>query len=117
MSYLYLATVYSKHEKGIEVAFAESCRWAARFVRFKTPVFCPIAHFHPIAMKGLLDPLDHNIWLPACRPFMEAAEGLIVVTSNGWRDSVGIAAEIAYFDSARKPIHMWNPDDRVPDYA
>lgn len=114
--YQYLATVYSKHPRGIVQAWLESCRFAAVFLRAGVPVFCPIAHTHPIAIQGLIDPYDHGIWLPADRPLMEGAAGMIVVTSEGWLDSIGIAAEIAYFASVGKPIVYWSPGEPVPPF-
>jgi hypothetical protein len=113
--YQYLATVYSKHPLGLDIAWREACHHAAQFIKAGIPTFCPIAHTHPIAMHGLLNPYDHDIWLPADRPLMEAAAGLVVVTSEGWLDSVGIAAEIEYFNAARKPIVYWQPGDTVPE--
>jgi len=111
--YQYLATVYSKHRLGIDIAWRESCRYAAQFIKAGVPVFCPIAHSHQIATQGLINPRDHSIWLPADLPLMEGAAGLIVVTSEGWRESAGIAAEIEHFTKAGKPIVYWEPDTPI----
>lgn len=105
----YLATVYTKHPQGQHVAWLQACRWAAEFIKAGVPVFSPIAYTHQIAIQGLMNPLNHDFWMAIDRPFMEAARGLIVVTSEGWLDSVGIAEEIAYFAGVRKPIRYWAP--------
>jgi hypothetical protein len=102
--YLYLATVYSQHSKGIHVAFEDAARAAAWFLEKGVTVFCPIAHTHPIAVHGNIDPLDHSIWIPMDKPFMSAANGLIVAKMPGWEKSKGIAIEIAEFEKAGKPI-------------
>ena len=109
----YLATAYSKAPNGIEIAFRDACRWAAKFIDTGVPVFSPIAHSHMIAIYGNLDPLDHRIWLPVDRPMMEAATGLIVVTSDGWQTSIGIAYEIEQFRKMNKPVLYWIPGDSI----
>lgn len=103
----YLATPYSKYPRGLEKAFVEACRAAALLVRHGVRVYSPIAHTHPVAIHGGIDPLDHSIWLPADKPFMDAACGLLVVRMTGWAESYGIGEEIKVFEAAGKPIrHM-----------
>lgn len=105
-TYWYLATPYSKYEGGLRAAFVDASAIAARFIEASIPVFCPIAHSHPIAMHGMLNALDHGIWLPADAPLMHHAHGLIVCDLPGWEDSYGIKAEIEAFRLASKPIHF-----------
>jgi hypothetical protein len=109
VSYFYLASPYSKYHAGIEVAFGIVCQNAALLVQAGIPVYSPIAHTHPIAIHGDIDPLDHSIWLPADKPFMDAACGLIVCQMAGWKDSYGVSFEIEAFKKAFKPIHMMEP--------
>lgn len=59
MSFYYLATPYSRYAAGIEAAFQAASEQAAILVRHGIPVFCPIAHTHPIAIHGDIDPFDH----------------------------------------------------------
>lgn len=105
----YLATPYSKYPKGIGAAFLEACKQAAVLVRGGVRVYSPIAHTHSIAQVGGIDPYDHDIWLPADRPFMDTARGLIVCKMDGWEDSYGIAEEIKIFEQADKPILFMEP--------
>ncbi len=100
----YLATVYSKYPDGIEAAFVEAAKIAASLLKRGIRVYSPIAHTHPIAIHGGLDPLDHTIWLPADGPLMEAAVGLIVVKMTDWRESRGIQEEIKQFHMDGKPV-------------
>lgn len=107
MSFYYLATPYSKYSAGIEAAFAAASEQAAILTRAGVPVFSPIAHTHPIAIYGNLDPYDHVLWLEADRTFMEAAKALIICEMHGWQESYGIEQERKYFAGAGKPIiHM-----------
>ncbi len=107
--FFYLASPYSKFPGGIEEAFNAACYNAALLVAEGVPIFSPIAHTHPIAVAGNLDPLDHKIWLPADRPFIQLAHGLIVLEMEGWRESVGVAHEIEAFRTALKPIVPMTP--------
>lgn len=115
LTFWYLATPYSRFEGGIEAAFTAASQQAAVLVRAGVPVFCPIAHSHPIAMHGGIDPYDHEIWLPADGPMMEAASGLIICKLPGWSESVGIAHEVEVFRAAGKPVVYMEPGV-VPDF-
>lgn len=105
--YWYLATPYSRYPHGRRRAFEDACALAGRMVRDGVGVFCPIAHSHPIAVVAHLDPLAHDIWLPADAPLMAAAHGLVIGDMDGWRESTGVQAEIAAFTAADKPIFLW----------
>lgn len=111
MSFWYLATPYSKYPAGIEAAHAEACQQAALLVRAGVPVYCPIAHTHPIAIHGDIDPFDHKIWLEADRTFMEAAKGLVVCCIEGFGESYGIAHEVLHFNKANKPVVYMKPGE------
>lgn len=106
----YVATPYSKYPTGIEAAFVDACRFMADLVRHGIPAYSPIAHTHPIAIHGGLDPLDHSMWLPADEPMMRVAHGLIVCTMASWEASYGVSVEINTFKEAGKPIHFISPE-------
>jgi hypothetical protein len=107
--YWYLASPYSKFPKGFREAFRQICEIGAALVRQGIPIFSPIAHNHPLAMWGGIDPLDHTIWLPLDFPMIDAAYGLIVAQMDGWTDSYGIGVEIERFTRAQKPIAYLDP--------
>lgn len=100
----YLASPYSKYPDGIEVAFKEVSKGAAWLISKGIYVYCPIAHTHPIAIHGGMNPLDHEIWLPADRPFMNTASGLLVYKMPTWQDSYGVSVEIKVFEEQEKPV-------------
>jgi hypothetical protein len=100
----YLGSPYSKYPSGPEAAFLCAAAIAAELLKQGVPIFCPIAHSHPLAQYGQIDPLDHKIWLPADRPMMDAATGLIVAQMEGWRESYGLTHEIEVFTAAGKPV-------------
>lgn len=105
MSFYYLATPYSKYPAGIDAAFRDACLNAALLIRAGIPVFSPIAHTHPIAMEGEIDPFDHSVWLEADKAFMDAAKAIIVCQMEGWETSYGVRVEIEEFQQAGKPVY------------
>lgn len=109
MSFWYLGSPYSKYPSGRANAYVEACRNAAILIRAGVPVFSPIAHSHPIAEYGPVDPLDHDIWLPADAPMMAAAYGLIVLKMESWQFSYGLRLEIETFRGVGKPIVYMEP--------
>lgn len=102
---VYLATPYTKYPAGIGVAFKHAAIVAARLMQAGVKVYSPIAHTHPLAVHGGLDPLDHTIWLPYDRAMMDAAAALAVALMDGWRESYGVQHEIAVFTTLAKPVH------------
>lgn len=109
MSYWYLGSPYSKYLAGLEAAHRDVCREVARLIQAGIPVYSPIAHAHPVAVYGEVDPLDHKIWLPVDRPMMDAAHGLIVLKLDGWQESYGLKYEINVFEAARKLVLYMEP--------
>lgn len=105
----YLATPYSKYKHGIERAFVDAAKLAARLLKKGMSVYSPIAHTHPLAVNGKIDPLNHDIWLPFDEAMMHACCGLLVAHLSGWRESKGIAHEIAFFERMKKPITDLDP--------
>jgi len=103
-SYWYLASPYSAHPRGIFRAAREACEAAAYLIARGVRLYCPIAHTHSIAICGGLDPGDHDLWLPADRPFIDGACGLIVLMLDGWDKSKGIEFERSCFAQAGKPL-------------
>jgi hypothetical protein len=110
-AFWYLATPYSKYPEGLEAAFALACGQAALFARAAVPVYSPIAHTHPIAAIGEIDPYDHKIWLPFDEPMMHAAHGLIVLMADSWQQSYGMKVEIEQFKAAGKPVIYMTPGE------
>jgi Domain of unknown function (DUF1937) len=100
----YLATPYSKYAEGREMAYAHASQAAARVLQKGIKVFCPIAHTHPMALFGNLPTHDYKLWLGADQPFIDHAEGLLVVMMPGWKESFGVQFEIKEFKRQKKPI-------------
>jgi hypothetical protein len=107
---VYLATPYSRYPGGLQKAFEDACKLTARLIRNQVRVYSPIAHTHPIAIYGGIDPLDHGIWIPLDKPLMSASDALVVAEMETWSQSKGIQIEIDEFYKADKPVYYINPN-------
>jgi hypothetical protein len=105
----YLGTPYTRYGAGLDAAFEVAADLTARLTTAGLTVYSPIVHSHPLAKHGGLDPLDLSIWYPHNDALMARCDSLIVAHMDGWRDSIGIAYEIAYFKRVGKPIFDMNP--------
>lgn len=103
-SLIYLATPYSRYPAGIDAAFRDAAALAARLLQNGIKVYSPIAHTHPLAIYGNIDPLDHAIWLPFDEAMMTASSALLVAQMRTWEVSRGIAHEIEFFAREEKPV-------------
>lgn len=105
----YLATPYTLYPAGITQAYIDASRLAAALMCARMPVYSPIAHMHSLATFGKINPLDHSIWLPFDEVMMAKCDSLLVAHMAGWRESRGIAHEVAYFERHGKPIFDIDP--------
>jgi hypothetical protein len=105
----YLATPYSKYERGIEAAFIEASKLAARLIKSGVTVYSPIVYSHPVAIHGGIDPLDQQFWYDFDQAMMEKCDVLIIAHMDGWEQSTGIAHEVAFFQERWRPIFDLDP--------
>lgn len=108
---IYVATPYSKYPGGIDLAFIDACKLTARLLQRGLKVYSPIAHTHPLAIHGGIDPYDHSIWLPFDETMMDKSAALLVAMMPGWETSIGVKHEINVFVEAGKPVFFLSPDD------
>lgn len=105
--YVYLGSPYSKYEAGHDAAARVVADAAASLMRRGLVIYSPIAHGHAVAAYGL--PLDWAFWKAQCQPLIDGAAGLIVLTMDGWQDSVGLQYEIEEFVRTGRPILHVSP--------
>ena len=107
---IYLASPYNHDDPNVqELRYWEACRAAAQMMRAGWLVFSPIAHSHPIARFGL--PGDFAFWETLDKAWIDRCDELVVLTISGWRDSVGVTAEIEYARQRGLPIRYVDPDE------
>ena len=107
---IYLATPYSRYSGGLQIAFEEACKLAGRLIINGLTLYCPIAHTHPIAFYGQINPLDAKLWYRVNEPYIKAASAIIAAEFPGWKDSDGMKVEMDAFALAGKPIYYINPN-------
>jgi len=91
---IYLAVPYSHPDAAVrEARFQAVNLAAARLMKDGTHVFSPISHTHPIALVGDL-PMGWEYWSAYDRVMLSACEKLVVLMLEGWRESIGVQAEI-----------------------
>ena len=112
-SLAYLASPYSRFHLGLEAAFIKASQIAAKLLVSGVKVYSPIAHTHPIAVYGDLDPMNLNLWYPHGHVMMERCDCLIVAHMEGWDTSHGVKTEIEYFRKMDKPIFDMNCESLV----
>ncbi len=100
---IYLASPYS-HPHAIvrERRFQAACRATSRLIAARLAVFSPIVFGHPLANHGL--PTDWSFWEPFDREHLRRCDEVVVLTLEGWRESVGIAAELKIAADLGMPI-------------
>ena len=109
---IYLASPYSHPDPEVrKQRFRDVCIAAARLIRAEHVVFSPIAHGHPIAEHGL--PTDWKYWERHDREQLEHCNKVVVLMLDGWRESVGVQAEIRIACELGKPVRYvaadWSP--------
>ena len=82
--------------------FDAACRAAAVLISRGQVVFCPVAHSHPICAWGV--PYTWLFWQQHDQRHLESCDEVVVLMLDGWRESVGIQAEIAIARQLGKPV-------------
>lgn len=106
----YLATPYTHYKGGIEQAFIDASKLAARLFEAGIKIYSPIAHCHPIAIHGGLDPLNATMWIAFDEAIMSVSNVLIVAMMDGWDKSRGVLHEIEFFHARNKVVFGCNPE-------
>lgn len=110
---LYLATPFSHKDRHVMLErFNVVNKVAAKLMANGYIVYSPISHTHPISEAGSL-PTDWEFWKEQDSPFLEWCDELWVLVVNGWRDSVGVQAEIEEARELNKPVRFIGPDSMV----
>lgn len=101
---IYLASPYSHHDPlVVEARFEAVCREASRLMGEGYLIYSPIAHTHPIAIRGGL-PTDWEFWRDYDEAIISRCTELWVLTLDGWDTSRGVSAELQIADALGLPI-------------
>ena len=106
---IYLASPYSHPEVVVrEQRFHDACRAVAMLLASGLTVFSPIVHGHPLVDHGL--PTDWPFWERFDRDHLVRCDEVVVLMLDGWRESVGVAAEIRIAGELGKPVRYLAPE-------
>jgi hypothetical protein len=113
-SLVYLASPYThKSHVVMEQRFDQICRIAAQLMKADILLFCPISHTHPINVRGINHP-GWDFWHRYDKVMMDACKGgIIVCTMHGWKESIGVTAEIGYMKDLERMVWYLDPDTMV----
>jgi hypothetical protein len=105
---VYLGQPYSHQDPAVrQWRFEAACRATAALMRAGLVVFSPVAHSHPLTRYGL--PGDWRFWERYDRAFLEACGALAILTLDGWKESVGVGAEIRIAFELGLPVFLIDP--------
>jgi len=105
---IYLASPYSHSEAVVrEERFRAACRATVRLIAAGHVVFSPIVHGHPLVHHGL--PTDWPFWERFDRDHLQRCDEVVVLMLDGWRESIGVAAEIRIAGELGKPVRYLTP--------
>lgn len=103
---VYLASPYSDENPSVrEHRFRLAAVAAGDLMKQGFLVFSPIAHTHPIAEYCEL-PTGWDFWERYDKAMLDACAEMIVLVTDGWGQSKGVAAEMAHFEQQGKPIRF-----------
>ncbi|WP_417851063.1 DUF1937 family protein [Thalassoglobus sp.] len=107
---IYLASPYSHEDQSVrELRFHAACRVTADLIRHGQAVYSPVVHAHPLTKQNL--PTDWSFWKSIDEELLGYCDALLVLQLDGWKESVGVQAEIVIAQQFGKPIWYHNPAD------
>lgn len=105
----YLASPYSHKNKSIRYKrFIDITTIAAKLFNEGHILFCPITQSHNLADTGMLEG-SWEFWERVDLAFLAKSEELYVVTMDGWKESVGVGAEIDFAIKNNIPVKYVDP--------
>lgn len=112
---IYLATPYNHPNFANRyLRFATVTKAAAELVAAGYHVYSPITHNHPVAESNVL-PLAADYWTPFNRRILAICQRLIVLQQPGWRESLGVQAELTFAEENNIPVSYMNMEGELRD--
>ena len=108
---IYLASPYSSPDPTIQQQrYEEAEKFAVKLIQAGEPVFSPIAYAAPLAHKFGMG-RDFGTWRGFNMALLKVAKKLYVLKIEGWQQSRGVQAEIAFAQENNIPIEFKEPWD------
>lgn len=104
MSFIYVASPYTHPDAAVrEQRYEAVSKFTADLVEAGKVAYSPIAHSHPLAEKyGLRG--DFDFWIKQNYGMLCKASSLLVLCLDGWKESAGVQAEIAFAERCGIPV-------------
>lgn len=109
MSLYYLASPYNHESEDVRrERYEANVRALAELLHAGTVAFSPIVHHHPVVCLRDLG-RGWDFWRKVDVEYLRRCDSLIILTLDGWRESVGVTAEIEIAQSLGLPIRYMEP--------
>lgn len=107
---IYLASPLTHENKNVmEDRFNQICNIACYLIDdWKLNIFSPIAHSWPIQKYAPLN-TSFEYWEQYCYLMVSKCDRVIVAMMDGWKESVGVKAEIDYAKSIGVYVNYFDP--------
>lgn len=104
-----------KHEIEAE-RYDDAVKYTAHLLKEGKVAFSPIVYGHPIAKAHNL-PTYFDYWQHFCKEFIGKCKEFYVLMLDGWRESMGIAAEVKLVNELGVPVFYVNAEtyEIMPD--
>ena len=103
---IYLASPYSHPDPAVrDQRYLAACRAAVALLLKGTTVFSPVVQGHALSRLGL--PTDWEFWQRHDGEHLRRCDLVAVLTLDGWRESVGVLAEIELAREFGKPVRYF----------
>ena len=107
---VYLASPYSHPDPIVrDERYRAVCQAVAAMLFAGQSVFSPIVYSHSLVAYGA--PTDWLFWERYDREMLSRCDRLVVLMLPGWRESVGVQAEIQIAQKMGKPVMFLSPEE------
>lgn len=108
-SLIYLASPYSHEEAHIRLErYIRACIVAGRLITEGHDIFCPVAHSHQMSYSAHVR-YDDPCWYRLDNAILAKCDELWILMLDGWKESKGIAAELAIAVERDMPVKYIEP--------
>jgi hypothetical protein len=105
MKLIYLCSPYTHPDPAVRQARFEAVLDAqAKLMREGNAVYSPIGSCHPVQVRHDL-PCEWEYWKEFDELIISRSDELHVLMLDGWKESVGVTAEIFIAEKMGKPVH------------
>lgn len=106
---IYLASPYNHTSEDVRrERYEANVRALADLLHAGKVTFSPIVHHHPVACLRDLG-RGWNFWRDVDIQYLKRCDVLMVLTLDGWQESVGVTAEIEIAQTLGMPIQYMEP--------